>query len=72
MSGFEQHGGNGCGELWEVEQGRGLGGVGHGGLFQQHMFAGAEGFDGPFEVQPVRKRDEDGVDVRIGKDLWYR
>ena len=72
MRGFEQDRGIGRGELWEAEQGRGLGGVGHGGLFEQYVFAGAESFDGPLEVQPVGERDEDGVDVRIGKDLWYR
>lgn len=71
VRGFEQDRGVGGGELWEAEQGQGLGGVRHRGLFEQHVFAGAEGFDGPFKVQPVGKRDEDGVDVRVGKDLWY-
>ena len=54
MRGFEQDRGVGRGELRKAEQGRGLGGVGHRRLFEQHVFAGADGFDGPLEVQPVR------------------
>ena len=54
MRGFEQDRGVGRGELWKAEQGRGLGGVGHGRLFEQDVFAGADGFDGPLEVQRVR------------------
>ena len=54
MRGFEQHRGVGRGELREAEQGRGLGGVGYRRLFEQHVFSGTDGFDGPLEVQPVR------------------
>ena len=54
-----------CGDLGH---GGNFGGVHAGGLFAQHMLAGAQGGDGQFRVPGMRRCDIDRVDLIIRQD----
>jgi hypothetical protein len=45
-----------------VEECDGFGGVGDGGLFEENVLSGAEGFEGPFVVEAVGEGNVDCVD----------
>ena len=68
MKGFEHDRRLGLIEFRQIEKNLGLGRVGHGRLFKKDMFAGANGPNGPLEVQRVRQWDQDTVNIRIVED----
>ncbi len=68
MKGFQHNGCLGLIEFRQVEKDLGLSRVGHGRLFKENMFAGANGANGPLEVHRVWQWDQDTVNIRVVED----
>jgi hypothetical protein len=68
-AGLQENRGVGLRQCWQVEEDLGFFRVGHRRFFEKDMPAGAEGANGPLEMQAVGQWHQNSVDVGVVEDF---